>query len=529
MYPDLKWQREEKHDYVLMNGKPIVDLKEERYLRFTSKDGDERWIGNKIFPVDIGWGFHDAQLSDYKSSSVSFENCPEEGCFQLTMRGGKHVMECRNDAFLRGVWHEAEECFYYLYTMDFESGLENLYQHSTRCQERYEEEPQAWSDIQVFDFFIPFISLMDIVHEEKYHFPRPLYPWYVMSEDGENWVKSPKVHIPTLTPFEDREGDLCTYPTCYGQPGSYFGYADREYGGWLVHTLNTFSPISHQICWMFYDIHVHAPASIPPRGSCERVNLHYECEFIPLTTVKAGEITDSAREADWRKEKKYDVPRFSYDNRFDDSLVTLPGEKTGQINFWYQSDENCRMDHTIGYDDTDSVMIERTEEKAQPSAWYCLNWGVPYDTNVRLGRRYRMSAWVKTENCTGKARIGKVSMVWGGDIFYGFNTHYEDGEPKAKGGTFGGMDKELDLDWKYSDSVTGTSAWTQVSVEFDVLDGIVNVFLELSGTGKCWFDNVKLEELGTAERILERGDIKITKSEKETHFVEFFKDYDPMK
>ena len=57
---------------------------------------------------------------------------------------------------------------------------------------------------------------------------------------------------------------------------------------------------------------------------------------------------------------------------------------------------------------------------------------------------------------------------------------------------------------------------------------IVDVFLEMGGTGKCWFDNVTLEEIGTAQRTLQRGDFQPPFNERDAKFAAFWKDYDPL-
>ncbi len=56
--------------------------------------------------------------------------------------------------------------------------------------------------------------------------------------------------------------------------------------------------------------------------------------------------------------------------------------------------------------------------------------------------------------------------------------------------------RDRDMRWMYSDSVTGSSDWTEISVEFDVYGVTTTLFLEMSGTGKCWFDNVRIEDVG---------------------------------
>ena len=529
-YPVLEWTHENNVHAVKMNGQSIADIRDRRYLRFTSRDGDERWIGpdwssdwNGIDWAGIDlccWGFFDPLLGTYENHSIEFEDHPDEGWFRINILGGKPGMECRCDTWLKGLWMPEQERFRYEFSTEYEGALEELYQNSTRCQNSFTRDPAAPADVQVFDYFVNYMSYMDIIYAKNFSYPRPLYPWFLMSENGNDWVKSPMVHIPVSGGCREEEGDLTAYPKKYGSAGSFFGFADPEYGGWLTYTLETPAPISHQICWMFYDVHVHAYDAIPPRGSCDRIRLRYAGVFTPLCPENAARLLENAREYDWRGNPIYEVPRFSYSNRFDDTMPTLPGDALHQMNFWYTSDVNCRTDHTVGFDDTHSVTVRRENAGAQPSAWYCLNWGIPYDTVQRTGHRWRFSAMVKTENCTGRARIGKVSMVWGGDIFYGRNTHYPDGEPKPHGGTFGGMVKELDLHWAFSPSVTGTADWTPVSLEFDVLDRIVNVFLELSGDGQCWFDNVVLEDIGPAERLLESSDFRCEPDARTARFLE---------
>ena len=110
---------------------------------------------------------------------------------------------------------------------------------------------------------------------------------------------------------------------------------------------------------MFFDVHTILRNAIPPRYSCEDLQLHYACEYIPVSPQRCAELTEAAVEYDWRHDI-YDVPVFSTNNRFSDSLRTLPGDKVAQLNYWSTSSASCILDHTIGYDDTDSASIVRT-------------------------------------------------------------------------------------------------------------------------------------------------------------------------
>lgn len=540
-YPNIEWICTPGLYQVQMNGSPIVEFSDTEEKGFTFSfvptAGDERRIGHstrKDKRCSLGWGVQDSRLVGYRSDSLDFENHPEEGWFLITARGGKPDFECRNDSTLKGVWNDDEGVFHYFAVRDLECKLEDMYRHSTRCLDSYAQNPDTPVDIETVNLFFANTSLLDIHMSEEYSYPRPLYPWFVMSADGESWKKSPMVHIYNAAyakehPYDaNEEFDLINYPTRYGKPGAYFGCADDEYGGWLVKTLDTTAPVGYSICWMYFDVHTILRGAIPPRYSCEDLHLHYAAEYIPVSAQNCAALIDTAKEYNWRHDI-YDVPVFSTNNRFNDSLRTLPGDKVAQLNYWSTSGSECTLDHTFGYDDTDSACIVRTVDNPIPSAWHCRCWGMPYTTDSLLGKRYRMSAMVKAENCTGKIRIGKVSMAWGGDLWHGSNTHYANGEPKPIGGLFSGMDLELDLNWTFSDSVTGSCDWTPISVEFDVMDLIVDVFLEMGGTGRCWFDNVTLEEIGTAQRILQRNDFHPPLNERDARFAAFWKDYDPLK
>lgn len=80
-----------------------------------------------------------------------------------------------------------------------------------------------------------------------------------------------------------------------------------------------------------------------------------------------------------------------------------------------------------------------------------------------------------------------VMLINGGDIFYGDGTHNADGTPQ-----------QGKITWQFSDSLTGTNDWTEISMEFICKDVVNSIFLEQYGTGQSWFDNVILEDLGEA-------------------------------
>lgn len=289
-------------------------------------------------------------------------------------------------------------------------------------------------------------------------------------------------------------------PIRYGKEGSVFGIADDEHGGWLFEVVETPGPIMYSICWYAYDIHVDATHAVPPRGSCEDVEMKFRCRFSTINGKQANDIVTQAREYQWRDQQLYDAPIMSYENRFDRSLKDLPGEETAHLSYWQPSDENCRMDKNTGCSAPGSVCIERQTDKPMPSAWWTGNWGIPHDDRQIIGRRFRFSGMIKCENVTGRARLGVASTNGiGSELFYGQMTHFADGMVRSSGGSIGGTDEAgglKDIRWVFSDSVTASADWTRVSLEFDVYGVTNTVFMEMSGTGKCWFDDVLLEDIG---------------------------------
>lgn len=84
-------------------------------------------------------------------------------------------------------------------------------------------------------------------------------------------------------------------PIRYGKEGSVFGIADDEHGGWLFEVVETPGPIMYSICWYAYDIYVDATHAVPPRGSCEDVEMKFRCRFSTINGKQANDIVTQAR------------------------------------------------------------------------------------------------------------------------------------------------------------------------------------------------------------------------------------------
>ena len=144
-----------------------------------------------------------------------------------------------------------------------------------------------------------------------------------------------------------------------------------------------------------------------------------------------------------------------------------------------------------------------------PAAWNTYTWGEPFEKTDIRNHKYRLSAMIKTENCTGDVRLVYGVQKNNADLFYGTNTHLADGTPR-----------EDIIAWQYSDALTGTNDWTPVSMEFTVNNNVNSIILEQNGSGQCWFDNVTLEDIGPAERLVESNDFRCEPDARTARFLE---------
>lgn len=146
------------------------------------------------------------------------------------------------------------------------------------------------------------------------------------------------------------------------------------------------------------------------------------------------------------------------------SLDVIHGKQTGWWNFGRF--ESSAKDATFavsgdGRGGSRCVSISKSGERAACDA-------VPVP--VYSGRRYRLSAWVKTQEATGATQVG---LFW-----YAGNMWTYKGEVR-------------------SDPVTGTGEWRKLTVEGTAPDDAMFVRVNLiseKNTGAAWFDDVVLTE-----------------------------------
>ncbi len=475
-YPNITITEREGGSQVYWDGKLIVEVRENRYLRFRATPLNGQWIGNEGRSADLGWAYRDEKAKGLVAVATRHGNYPREGRFVLRLFGRKPGFESRNDVVLTGTWMPGERQFRYTLATRFAARLEDWYKNTSYPMRRW---------IEPLDYCIEYISTPERVMSKTHKEPQ-MYDWFVRSLNGADFLKFPKTHIP----FPTRKGNYVTIRDDSRplRAGGAYGFMDGNYGGWLMRVEKTPAPVDVEVCWARFDLHILLRDALPPPGAGGDLNLELVLGFEPVDPRRAEKILRAAQEMDWRSGEEYKLPLFTRDSRFDVLLTDLPGEEAGRRYTWWASSYECYRDDTTGFDDRYSVTVKRTKDSPIPAAWSNFTWVHPFAAGSFKNRRYRLSAMVKTSKCAGRVRLGFATRRL--DIYYGSRTHNDDGTPKTE-----------EIKWQFSEPLTGTRDWTPLSMEFTVTDNISMVFLEQSGTGQSWFDNVRIEDVGQVQRV----------------------------
>ncbi|MGI6417979.1 MAG: acetylxylan esterase [Thermoguttaceae bacterium] len=151
------------------------------------------------------------------------------------------------------------------------------------------------------------------------------------------------------------------------------------------------------------------------------------------------------------------------------NLVPNAGFETadaGTPAFWAQrtpsdTDRTLSWDSQVSHRGERSLKIENTG--AVISRW---RWGHLRDATLETGSRGMLRGWIKTENVADSAFLRLYFMDSADQIL-----------------------RQPD-----SNKVSGTADWTEVQLPFTVPDGtaFIMIYLELTGTGAAWFDDLEL-------------------------------------
>ncbi len=483
-YPEITVRQDEAGTFVMMDGDIICELEKNRYLRFRATNVDDNWVGCERKGADLCIAFADKGVTGIVVENAEFTNNAEEGYFEVNVSGYKDGLDCYINYSVKGTWVPEIGKFKYTYETDMDADLEKWYANSVTASGYYNQNPNAKAPIEITDYHIEHIATTDIVQSETYKDMPLRYEWFLASDDGSEWEKFPKVHLP----YPVRTGDYITIRERGARlaAGTKFGFTDKEHGGWMS-TVNRTSVdgINFELCWYFFDVHILMYNAVPPRYSADRFTLDFSIDFDPLSKEEGNALVEEATERNWRDYEEYALPLLSRNNTFDTLITDIDSEHTCESHLWWASSFDCFRDDTVGYDDNYSVTIKRDKADAQPHAWNTFGWGYPFEEESIKKHKFRFSAMVKTQDVTGMARLAFAVQKSGADLYYGVNTHLADGTPR-----------EDIISWQFSDGLTGTNDWTPLSMEFTV-NGVINsLVLEQSGSGQSWFDNVVIEDLG---------------------------------
>jgi hypothetical protein len=245
-------------------------------------------------------------------------------------------------------------------------------------------------------------------------------------------------------------------PEWYDLPdgGGFVGFvAEREMNP-FVEVLRS-SPRSTLVtCSQWYDQHVF---NLPPtrRGDDGLYHASAEYRFLSLPLPVAKELEDAARTM-LPAGNGQEVVGFRQDV-VNDFETPIPAGTLYNGSMWGHSGH---WDGSVGHSGSSSLRV-RGGQKAKPvyggTALY-----------VETGKRYRLSAWVRTRGVRGEgAYLGIDQVFW----------NWEDIRASSR-----------------SRALTGDGDWTLLELEFKPVRGdpFAVPILAVDGAGTAWFDDVEL-------------------------------------
>ncbi|MFA5687619.1 MAG: hypothetical protein WC959_00470 [Kiritimatiellales bacterium] len=491
--PEFKTVGDSK--YVLWKGQPILELFQGRTLRFRATPENDHWVGDKSMPnismtqdvitddarIGLTWGSRNDP--DYKMETVNFV-LSDDG-FTVTVNAHKTKPAAKIISEIKARYLSDEEGFEYILRSTLNGSLSEW-----RAGKKMGAKGER--TIEPFNYHLQRISMPERLRSAQQG-ESDLYMGFVRSPDGKDWIFTPKMHVPAhpiktgFYPLGNYQGNSYRGELPMADVGSFFGILDPKEGGWMTEVLESPKPLKFSLCWMFFDVHCYLYQGVPESAPDDILNLSCAIRFSPVTPQKARELLNKAEEYPWKELPEYQLPVFSRYNTFSEKI------SSGKYG-WLKSDFDCLWDKTSGYDDHYSISIKK-EENTAPSAWYGWFWGPGYELDTPLDGVYRISARIKTRDCTGVVRMG--INEGSGDNWFGREKPGKWSVPKC---IITYADQEL----------TGTTDWTLITIDVPIDNTRVSalkgrpvsymhthhiIFFEQSGSGQCWIDNVRIQQL----------------------------------
>ncbi len=448
-YPTVDIASDSDNSSVTLNGEELAVFKDNRHTYIRATTDNDHWLGTPHNLTDMGYGYKDKGIAGFDCQNVSYEIYP--GVFKIAFEGTKPVSDAIQTVEFIGFWNEDKQAFDYIRNASLTAKTDTWHSKST----------WAWHNaLEIFDFHVGRMSILDRVYNNDVN--GDLYDYVLYADNETDITKIPKLPVPnTMLPGTY----FCDF---YISPGGKYYLADPVEGGWEAVLLNDTADTFMELCWSWYDIHNTLRHMVPQKGSDEYFTAAQSWYYTITDAEHDADIIAKGTEIDYKNLPNYQLPVFGKVNTFDRQFGGTDWEYA-----WWKSNYDCVMDSEVGHSDTSSVKITNTTKTV--SAWYTAGvLGFPYSFDDMVGKTYKLSGWVKTENVSGEAFIA---------VDQNNNTVPKDNSIKSQ-------------------AVTGTTDWTYLEVEFvskQTKDAsgnsisIDNYMLALDGTGTVWFDDVKIE------------------------------------
>ncbi len=325
----------------------------------------------------------------------------------------------------------------------------------------------AWKDIDSRPYlermaFFPreFANFLPL---ESYNYHAPVDPtpkkWqaFVYQTTGGGWNRVPQHHLNTPDKYNLR------FP-----PGRCkMGFVDDPGGNPCIELIERIPSASQGgICWCMNDVHLH----VNEFALNDRHRVRYALYL--FTQDETAEILKKAKGYAYTEEEKdtHDRPRFTLDGTCDFETGFDFDKPDDCFSYWLPMGEirYTAWVHDEGHGGG-RCLKQETPEPAR------VLWQAEHSNAlvVPAGRRYRITAWIKTRDLQGAASL----EAW------------DNKRPDCP---------------VCSEPVRGTADWHEVFVEVEVpctqtpLPGRVSIRLNHDGQGVSWFDDVTVLDIGQA-------------------------------
>ena len=237
------------------------------------------------------------------------------------------------------------------------------------------------------------------------------------------------------------------------EDGGFVGFVAEPDTNPFLEIIRSDPPTTFVTCSVWYDQHVKA---LPPekKGDDGLYHVTAAYRFLSLPLPVAKELEDAARTT--LPEPKGDGPMGFRQGIVNDFETLVPAGTLFNGCIWGHS---AKYDNTIGHSGTHSLRLNGGES-ARPVH------GGPL-LHVEAGKRYRLSAWVRTRGVTGKGAYLRVQK--------------KEDAPAAL----------------QSQRLTGDNDWTRLEIEFvpEAGEPFAVPGLVVDGGGTAWFDDIELVEV----------------------------------